>query len=594
MEERGAGWCLSTPEGEFVEGIAGEGENFRVQVYAEQKKMVNLFKFTQTKMQKFDYIVVGSGLAGLYAAYKASFKGNVAVITKSFVRESNSFNAQGGIAAVTSFEDDPQIHKSDTLIAGRGLCEDTAVDVLVNEGPDRIKEIIADGMQFDTENGALALGLEGGHHKRRILHAGGDSTGRWITEFVISKVQEKENIKVYENTSLLDLLVADGVCYGVRCWTENPEFGAPLNEKEKGKEVLLYADNVFLTSGGTSAIYARTTNPQTTIGDGLAVAYKNGCRIMDMEFIQFHPSGLYIKDSSKAFLISEAVRGEGAHLMGKDGKRFMVPIHELAELAPRDIVARSIYKQMYKDNMPYVILSLKHLNKEEILERFPTINAKCAEFGYDLTNEIPVAPAAHYTVGGVVSNMNGATDIKRLYVCGEIAATGIMGANRLASNSLIECLVFANRAVEDSVKNGVPEKVPVFKEEYYRDETNAQAYQILKAKVSEIMNAHAGIVRSEEGLKEGLRKIEALGTELMMNRKVVSTIPIKEYYEDASWILLIVASLVMNPALLRKESRGGHYREDYPVTDESYEIHSIQQMGQEITTAPVNKDYLNF
>ncbi|MBQ5626576.1 MAG: FAD-binding protein, partial [Bacteroidaceae bacterium] len=461
-------------------------------------------------MQKFDYIVVGSGLAGLYAAYKASFKGSVAVITKSFVRESNSFNAQGGIAAVTSFEDDPQIHKSDTLIAGRGLCEDTAVDVLVNEGPHRIQEIIADGMQFDTENGALALGLEGGHHKRRILHAGGDSTGRWITEFVITKVQEKENIKVYENTSLLDLLVADGVCYGVRCWSENPEFGAPLNEKEKGKEVLLYANNVFLTSGGTSAIYARTTNPQTTIGDGLAVAYKNGCRIMDMEFIQFHPSGLYIKDSSKAFLISEAVRGEGAHLMGKDGKRFMVPIHELAELAPRDIVARSIYKQMYKDNMPYVILSLKHLNREEILERFPTINAKCAEFGYDLTNEIPVAPAAHYTVGGVVSNMNGATDIKRLYVCGEIAATGIMGANRLASNSLIECLVFANRAVEDSVKNGEPEKMPAFKEEYYRDETNAEFYHTLKGKVSEIMNAHAGIVRSEEGLKEGLRKIEAL------------------------------------------------------------------------------------
>jgi L-aspartate oxidase len=228
--------------------------------------MVNLFKFTQTKMQKFDYIVVGSGLAGLYAAYKASFKGSVAVITKSFVRESNSFNAQGGIAAVTSFEDDPQIHKSDTLIAGRGLCEDTAVDVLVNEGPHRIQEIIADGMQFDTENGALALGLEGGHHKRRILHAGGDSTGRWITEFVITKVQEKENIKVYENTSLLDLLVADGVCYGVRCWSENPEFGAPLNEKEKGKEVLLYANNVFLTSGGTSAIYARTAPTVCSVG----------------------------------------------------------------------------------------------------------------------------------------------------------------------------------------------------------------------------------------------------------------------------------------------------------------------------------------
>ena len=536
-------------------------------------------------MQKFDYIVVGSGLAGLYAAYKASFKGSVAVITKSFVRESNSFNAQGGIAAVTSVEDDPQIHKSDTLIAGRGLCEDSVVDVLVNEGPLRIDEVIADGMKFDTVNGALALGLEGGHHKRRILHAGGDSTGRWITEFVISKVEEKDNIKVFENTSLLDLLVADGVCYGVRCWTEDPALGVSKHEKEKGCEVLLYANNVFLTSGGASAIYARTTNPQTTIGDGLAVAYKNGCRVMDMEFIQFHPSGLYIKDSSKAFLISEAVRGEGAHLMGKDGRRFMVPIHELAELAPRDIVARSIYKQMYKDGMPYVILSLKHLNSDEILKRFPSIAAKCKEYGYDLTQEIPVAPAAHYTVR---------TDIQRLYVCGEIAATGIMGANRLASNSLLECLVFANRAVEDSVKNGDPEKIPAFKEEYYRDETNAEFYQSLKERVSEIMNAHAGIVRSEERIKEGLRKIEELATELMMSRKVVSTIPVKEYYEDAAWRLLIVASLIMNPALLRKESRGGHYREDFPCADEYFQVHSVQQMGKEITTAPVNQDYLRF
>ena len=313
-------------------------------------------------MRKFDYIIVGSGLAGLYAAYRASFKGSVAVITKSFVRESNSFNAQGGIAAVTSLDDNPQIHKSDTLIAGRGLCEESAVDILVNEGPDRIEEIIADGMKFDTVNGALALGLEGGHHKRRILHAGGDSTGRWITEFVISKVSEKENITIYENTTLLDLLVKDGTCYGIRCWSQNPELEEDRDERQDGNEVLIYADHVFLTSGGTSAIYARTTNPQTTIGDGLAIAYKAGCRIIDMEFIQFHPSGLYLKDSPKAFLISEAVRGEGAHLMGKDGKRFMVPIHELAELAPRDIVARSIYKQMQKDQMPYVTLSLKHLN----------------------------------------------------------------------------------------------------------------------------------------------------------------------------------------------------------------------------------------
>ena len=239
-------------------------------------------------MQKFDYIIVGSGLAGLYAAWKASYKGSVAVITKDFVRTSNSFNAQGGIAAVTSQDDDPEIHKSDTLIAGRGLCEEHSVDILVNEGPDRIDEIIAEGMAFDSKNGVLALGLEGGHHKRRILHAGGDSTGRWITEFVIKKVAERDNIQVFENTVLLDLLIQNAECHGVRCWSSN----SALTSVEGGSEKLLYSNHVFLTSGGTSAIYARTTNPQTTVGDGLAVAYNAGCRIMDMEFIQFHPSGL--------------------------------------------------------------------------------------------------------------------------------------------------------------------------------------------------------------------------------------------------------------------------------------------------------------
>ena len=461
-------------------------------------------------MHKFDYIIVGSGLAGLYAAYKASFKGNVAVITKSLIRESNSFNAQGGIAVVTAGDDDPQIHKSDTLIAGRGLCEEEAVDILVNDGPDRIAEIIADGMKFDTEGGALALGLEGGHHKRRILHAGGDSTGKWITEFVISKVNQQDNIEVFENTTLLDLLIEDGVCYGVRCWSENEKLQATESKAENGSEVLLFANHVFLTSGGTSAIFARTTNPETTVGDGLAIAYNAGCRIVDMEFIQFHPSALYQKDSPKAILISEAVRGEGAHLLDKRGKRFMVPIHELAELAPRDIVARSIFKQMIKDDVQHVTLSLRHLNREKILKRFPGIYAKCQGYGHDLTQEIPVAPAAHYTVGGIASNHNGRTDIERLYVCGEIAATGIMGANRLASNSLIECLVFANRAVEDSVTVGKTDKTPAFDKKFCREEKNREAYISLKSEISNIMNRYAGIIRSEEGLTEGLNRINNL------------------------------------------------------------------------------------
>ena len=539
-------------------------------------------------MLKFDYIVIGSGLAGLYAAYKASMKGSVAVITKSYLRESNSFNAQGGIAAVTSDDDDPEIHKSDTLIAGRGLCEENSVDILVNEGPERIQEIIASNMKFDTENGVLALGLEGGHHKRRILHAGGDSTGRWITEFAISKAESQDNITIFEDTLLLDLMVKDGECYGVRCWSENRE----LQSAEGGSEVLIYADHVFLTSGGASAIYARTTNPLTTIGDGVAIAYKAGCRIVDMEFIQFHPSGLYRKDSSHAFLISEAVRGERAYLLDKNGKRFMVPIHELAELAPRDIVARSIFKQMKIDGRPYVTLSLKHLDPEMILKRFPAIYAKCKEFGYDLTQEIPVAPAAHYSVGGVLSNNNGRTDIKRLYVCGEVAATGIMGANRLASNSLIECLVFANRAIEDSVKEGPIKDYPPFNVQYQRNEQNAQMYADLRERVSEIMNLYAGIIRSETSLKEGLRQIDEL--ENIIDNTCLKCDNGKEYYVEASRRLLCVARLIMSPALMRKESRGGHYREDYPCADETFAVHSVQRCGEEITTAPVNSNYFNF
>lgn len=551
--------------------------------------MIFAYHYT-TKMRKFDYIIVGSGLAGLYAAYKASAKGSVAVITKSFLRESNSFNAQGGIAAVTSRDDNPEIHKSDTLIAGRGLCEDRSVEILVNEGPDRIAEIIAEGMEFDTVNGALALGLEGGHHKRRILHAGGDATGRWITEFAIKKVLERDNIEIFENTLLLDLLTSEGECYGVRCWSTNC---ALQDAGEQGSEVLLYANHVFLTSGGASAIYARTTNPQTTIGDGVAIAYKAGCRILDMEFIQFHPSGLYLKDSQRAFLISEAVRGEHAHLLDKNGKRFMVPIHELAELAPRDIVARSIFKQMHKDEMPYVTLSLRHLDKAMILQRFPGIYAQCKEFGYDLTEEIPVAPAAHYSVGGVMSNNNGRTDVKRLYVCGEVAATGIMGANRLASNSLIECLVFASRAVEDSVKVGGVEHYPQFGHEYTKDEANAALYARLKEQVSEIMNFHAGIIRSEEGLKEGLRKIEALSLEIKQ-RQAERGGDGREYYLEASRRLLCVARLIISPALLREESRGGHYREDFPCADEAFALHSVQRKGADIATAPVNSDFFNF
>lgn len=516
------------------------------------------------------YLVIGSGLAGLYTAHRASSLGQVLIVTKRALRDSNSFNAQGGIAAVTDIEDNPDIHFTDTIIAGRGLCEDKAVRVLVQEAPQRIKEIIGEGMKFDTENGKLSLGLEGGHHRKRILHAGGDSTGRYITEFLISKVQADPNISIRENMSVIDFLIRDGVCYGVRCWDE-----------EKGCEELIYAEHTFLTSGGTSAIYTRTTNPETTIGDGIAMAWKAGCRIIDMEFIQFHPTSLYIEDSPEAYLISEAVRGEGAWLLDKDGRRFMLPIHELAELAPRDIVARSIFKQMALDDRPYVILSLKHLDPEKIRHRFPNILAKCAEYGYDLTDRIPVAPAAHYTVGGVASDLYGRSDIHRLYVCGEIASTGIMGANRLASNSLIECLVFAHRAIEVAEECGPVVNPPKFELMYTRDESGAERYFALKRQIAHMMNNCSGIIRSELLLSTGLNMVKKEFRELGDVRY--------EYYDEASRKLLTVAWLIMTGARFRRESRGGHYREDYPMLREEFAVHTVQRAGEKLTTEKVNK-----
>lgn len=523
--------------------------------------------YRKEKMRNYDYIIVGSGLAGLYAAYQASKHGNVALLTKSDIRESNSYFAQGGIAAVTGENDAPRFHFEDTITAGRGLCDYPAVNVLVTEGPSRIHEIIEDGMHFDTENGSLALGLEGGHHQKRILHAGGDATGRMITNFVIDKVEHCPTITVFDNHAVTDLLVDWEGCYGVRCW----------NFSENREEVFT-GENVFLTAGGTSAIYKRTTNPHTTIGDGLALAYTAGCEIEDMEFIQFHPTAMYTP-TGEAYLVSEAVRGEGAHLLSLEGERFMVGKHELAELAPRDIVAQCIFHQMQEHGDEYVYLSLKHLDPAMIQHRFPNIFEKCRELGFDMTDKIPVAPAAHYTVGGVKTDLHGRTNIPHLYVCGELASSGIMGANRLASNSLIECLVFGKRAVTDSIHNRRKTAIPETAERFTLDPAKREAYLQLKNEIADLMTRHAGIIRTEEGLRTGLKRLEELARKEDFNGD--------EYYALASRNLLTVARLIMTPALLRQESRGGHFRSDYPAQDDTFLFHIIQQRGKATHTIPV-------
>ena len=518
-------------------------------------------------MGTYDHVIIGSGLAGLYAAYRASARGKVALLTKSNIRESNSYFAQGGIAAVTGEDDAPSFHLQDTLAAGRGLCDYPPAHLLVNEGPLRVQELIDEGMRFDTENGALALGLEGGHHQKRILHAGGDATGRMITDFLIDKIERAPGIEVFDNHAVVELLVDDRGCFGASAW-----------DLALDKEVVFTGGNTILASGGASAIYKRTTNPRTTTGDGLALAYRAGCEIADMEFVQFHPSAIYTPNG-EAYLVSEAVRGEGARLLNSKGERFMAGRHEMAELAPRDVVTRAIFEQMQLRGEEHVYLSLEHMDPLKIKQRFPNIFEKAAALGLDMSRRLPVAPAAHYTIGGVACDLRGRTTIPHLYACGEVASTGIMGANRLASNSLVECLVFGKRAVEDSFNAPRRPPFPAVNTRFSRDPSRLDDYLALGNEVSSIMTRDAGIIRSGEGLQRALDQLRQLEKKLPTTER--------EYFSRAADNLLTVAALVIRPAIARRESRGGHFRSDYPESDDRYLFHIVQQRGKPSRHIPV-------
>jgi L-aspartate oxidase len=518
--------------------------------------------------KQFDFLIIGSGLAGLYSAYEASKYGSVAIVTKSKLDVSNSYYAQGGIAAVTDSNDFPQLHYDDTMVAGRGLCDYTPVHILVNEGPERINDLIDMGMEFDKENGALSLGLEGGHHRRRVLHAGGDSTGKELVEFLIKQVQNANRIEIFENQMVYELLVNEKTCAGAISYNI-----------VNNSNLIIQAKSTILALGGASAVYQRSTNPETTVGDGIALAYYAGAEIADMEFIQFHPSSFYSNDGY-TFLISEAVRGEGAHLLNSKGKRFMTKIHELAELAPRDIVARSIFNEMQQNNDDHVILSLKHLDGKKLKKRFPSIYAKCKESGSDFLSEIPIAPAAHYTVGGVKTDINGQTNIFNLYACGELASTGVMGANRLASNSLLECLVFGKRAVQHSVNNY--SKTNFIIKEKPLINTNKSLSKVFLQNVNDIakaMNNKVGIIRTEEQLLKLLHFINDIESKFPFEKN--------EYYSLRMKNLLCVCKLIATAALARKESRGGHYREDFNTENKDFLAHSIQQLNKELTFVPI-------
>ncbi|QIA09822.1 L-aspartate oxidase [Draconibacterium halophilum] len=519
---------------------------------------------------EFDTVVIGSGLAGLSAAYHSSKYGRVAIVTKSQLDVSNSYYAQGGIAAAIADEDSPEQHARDTLITGRGICDNDAVEVLVNEGRERVKELIDLGMQFDKENGKYVLGLEGGHTKRRILHAGGDATGKELTCFKLRLIREKKNVEAFEYVVAVKLLKHNEAIVGLQAY-----------DFKTNKNIIFKTKAIIIATGGLSRVFARSTNPHTATGDGIALAYDAGARLADLEFVQFHPSALNIP-GKEAYLISEAVRGEGAWLLNSKGERFMKDIHPLAELAPRDVVAYSIFKQIQESDQDHIFLSLKHLDKQKIKNRFKNIDKQLKEFGFDLTeDQLPIAPAAHYMVGGICTNLDAETNISGLFVCGEAASTGVMGANRLASNSLLECLVFGKRASEKAAKLVASEHLLEKPEPITLDVNNEKVFLKYQNELAQIMSKKLGIVRNREDLESAFNRFSEIVSEFDNNQHEYNLIKIRN--------MSVISKLIAQSALVREESRGGHIREDFQQENPDFKTHIIQQKNKNIEFEPIRK-----
>lgn len=497
-----------------------------------------------------DVIVIGSGIAGLFTAIKASENRKVTMITKKSLMESNTRYAQGGIAAVISDEDSPASHREDTLLAGAGLCSSASVDILVHEGPEGVKELMTLGTAFDLENGELALTKEGAHSHRRILHANGDATGYEIVRALSEQVGGHANIDIWDDHFVIDLITKDNECLGA------------LVQQPDGGRVFLRGTATVLCSGGAGQLYRYTTNPEVATGDGVAMAYRAGALIRDMEFIQFHPTALCYPGAPR-FLISEAVRGEGAILRNIRGERFMEKYHSLLELAPRDIVARAIVSEMEETGATHVYLDITHEEPETIKHRFPTIYETCIGYGLDMTTDwIPVAPAAHYMMGGVQTGHHGETSVRRLFACGEVSSTGVHGANRLASNSLSEAVVFGRRIVE-RIRQLEPHAETGAGIACRSDRQEAVIQPIVerRLKLQKVMVRQVGVRRTKDGLLKG---IEELKRQLPIFGAVLHT---REQLEFAN--MLTCALLLAESALVREESRGGHYREDFPERDDA-------------------------
>jgi len=517
------------------------------------------FSLDNLPREQCDVIVIGAGIAGLFTAIEASrTHRHVIMITKKSLMDSNTRFAQGGIAAVFDEEDSPDYHRQDTLIAGAGLCDPQAVDVLVHEGPEGVQDLIRLGTNFDTEqDGGYALTMEGAHSRRRILHANGDATGYEIVRALSEKVRQDPNITVWDDHFVIDLITQRSECYGA------------LVLKPDGSHVFVSAHATILCSGGAGQLYRYTTNPDVATGDGIAIAYRAGAYIRDVEFVQFHPTVLSYPGAPR-FLISEAVRGEGAVLRNIHGERFMERYHPQLELAPRDIVARAIVSEMEATKSTFVYIDITHVEADVVRHRFPTIYETCLGYGLDLTADwIPVAPAAHYMMGGIKTDLYGETNVRRLFACGEASSTGVHGANRLASNSLSEAVVFGRRIIQ-RMGQLAPITTPVSVTcQFHRTEPSRQPVIEKRLKLQKTMLRHVGVRRHEYSLKKALEELRR--HQSIFDARLTS----REEFEFAN--LLTCALLTTEAALLRQESRGGHYREDYPERDDMWLKHLLLQ-----------------